>query len=225
MSEIDSKNIFTQLGLNRPPEVDNRPNDQLGQAEFLELMTTQLRFQDPLKPMENGDFLGQMAQFGTVSGVSELNTTMGAMSASFQSNQALQASTLVGRSVMVPSSKAYHESGETLRGGIDLEQPASRVVISVKNEAGQLVHRQEMGLQPAGLVDFSWDALDQNGDPYPSGTYKVSAEVHQGAEVSSGNMFTVVDVESVTLGVGGQGLTLDVTGIGEIDMSQVRKIM
>ena len=225
MSEIDSKNIFTQLGLNRPPEVDNRPNDKLGQAEFLELMTTQLKFQDPLKPMENGDFLGQMAQFGTVSGVNELNTTIGAMSASFQSNQALQASTLVGRSVMVPSSNAFHESGDPIRGGIDLEQPASRVVISIKNEAGQLVHRQEMGLQPAGLVDFSWDGLDQDGDPHPSGTYKVSAEVHQGTEVSSGNVFTVVDVESVTLGVGGQGLTLGVSGLGEIDISQVRKIM
>ena len=98
-------------------------------------------------------------------------------------------------------------------------------MISIKNEAGQLVHRQEMGLQPAGLVDFSWDGLDQDGDPYPSGTYKVSAEVHQGTEVSSGNVFTVVDVESVTLGVGGQGLTLGVSGLGDIDISQVRKIM
>jgi len=67
MSEIDSKNIFSQLGLNKPVNSDAKANDELGQAEFLELMTAQLRYQDPLKPMENGDFLGQMAQFGTVS--------------------------------------------------------------------------------------------------------------------------------------------------------------
>ena len=225
MSDIDTNNIYTQLGLNQPRETETRPNDQLGQAEFLELMTTQLRFQDPLKPMENGDFLGQMAQFGTVSGVSELNNTFSAMSASFQSNQALQASTLVGRSVMVPSFNSVLEAGEPLRGAVDLEQPANRVVITIQNESGQLVHRQELGLQQAGLLDFTWDGLDQDGNPYPSGTYQVAAEVHRGNQVSSGNIFTVADVESVTLGIGGQDLTLSLSGLGDIDMSQVRKIM
>ena len=61
MTDIDTKNIYSQLGLSSPVEADKRDNDELGQAEFLELMTAQLRFQDPLKPMENGDFLGQMA--------------------------------------------------------------------------------------------------------------------------------------------------------------------
>lgn len=225
MSEIDANNIYTQLGLNKPVETETKPNDQLGQAEFLKLMTTQLKFQDPLKPMENGDFLGQMAQFGTVSGVNELNNTFTAMSASFQSNQALQASTLVGRRVMVPSLNGYLESGQPMQAAVELERPANRIVITIQNEAGQLVHRQELGLQQAGLVDFSWDGLDQNGNPYPSGTYEINAEVHQGSQVSSGNIFTVVDVESVTLGVGGQDLTLSVSGLGEIDMSQVRKIM
>ena len=107
MSEIDSNNIYTQLGLNRTVETEQRDNDQLGQAEFLELMTAQLRFQDPLQPMENGDFLGQMAQFGTVSGINDLNNTFNSMSSSFQSNQALQASTLVGRRVLVPSQSGF----------------------------------------------------------------------------------------------------------------------
>jgi len=225
MSDIDTNSIYTQLGLNQPTEKDTRENDELGQAEFLALMTAQLQYQDPLKPMENGDFLGQMAQFGTVSGISDLNTTINTMSASFQSNQALQASTLVGRRVLVPSQTGVLNDGASLMGSVELAQPASNVVITIKNSAGQLVNRQELGLQQAGLIDFEWNGLDQDGNSLPAGEYQLAAEVYRGTEVSSGSMFTVVDVESVTLGVGGQDLTLSVSGLGDIDMNQVRKIM
>ena len=225
MSEIDTKNDYSQLGLNRPTDEAGKNGDELGQAEFLELMTAQLQYQDPLKPMENGDFLGQIAQFGTVSGISELNSTFNNLSASFQSNQALQASTLVGRRVMVPGDSGFLNQGGALSGSVDLDQPASKIVITIKNSAGQLVNRQEMGVQQAGLVDFEWNGLDANGNQLPVGEYQIAAEVHRGTEVSAGAMFTVVDVESVTLGVGGQDLTLSVSGLGDIDMSQVRKIM
>ncbi|MCP4874059.1 MAG: flagellar hook assembly protein FlgD [Gammaproteobacteria bacterium] len=225
MSEIDSKNIYSQLGLNQPAESSNKRNDELGQTEFLELMTAQLQYQDPLKPMENGDFLGQMAQFGTVSGINDLNTTFSSMSASFQSNQALQASTLVGRSVMVPSQSGFLEQGASLMGSVELDQPANKMVITIKNSAGQLVNRQQLGVQQAGLIDFEWNGQDANGNTMPIGEYQIAAEVYRGTEVSAGAVYTVVDVESVTLGVGGQDLTLSVSGLGDIDMSQVRKIM
>ena len=225
MSEIDTKNIYSQLGLNRPTDEAGKSNDELGQTEFLELMTAQLQYQDPLKPMENGDFLGQMAQFGTVSGISELNSTFNNLSASFQSNQALQASTLVGRRVMVPGDSGFLNQGGSLSGSVELDQTASKLVITIKDSAGQLVNRQEMGVQQAGLVNFEWNGLDASGNQLPGGEYQIAAEVHRGTEVSAGAMFTVVDVESVTLGVGGQDLTLSVSGLGDIDMSQVRKIM
>ena len=225
MTEIDSNNIYTQLGLTRPKETPADASDELGQAAFLQLMTAQLKYQDPIKPMENGDFLGQMAQFGTVSGINDLNASFSTLSSSFQSNQALQASTLVGRRVLVPSDTATLGDGKSVLGSVDLLQPASKVVLTIKNSAGQLVHRRDLGVQQAGLIDFQWNGLDANGNSLPGGEYQIAAEVHRGTEVSSGQMYTVVDVESVTLGVGGQDLTLSVSGLGDIDMSQVRKIL
>jgi flagellar basal-body rod modification protein FlgD len=225
MADIDTNNIYTQLGLNQPAETKSKNKDELGQTEFLELMTAQLTHQDPLKPMENGDFLGQMAQFGTVSGISDLNATFSSMSESFQSNQALQASTLVGRRVMVPSETGFLSSGEALQGSLDLEQPASKVVITIEHQIGQIVNRQELGVQQAGLIDFEWNGMGPNGNLMPTREYRIAAEVHRGKEVSAGQMYTVVDVESVTLGVGGQDLTLSVSGLGDIGMGQVRKIM
>ncbi len=79
MADIDTNNVFNQLGLTKTQETDSKSNDELGQTEFLELMTTQLQYQDPLEPMENGEFLSQMAQFGTVSGINDLNTNFNTM--------------------------------------------------------------------------------------------------------------------------------------------------
>ncbi|MFT5224651.1 MAG: flagellar basal-body rod modification protein FlgD [Polaribacter sp.] len=225
MNEIDTKNPFTQLGLSNTSDSKTKANDELGQAEFLELMTAQLRYQDPLEPMENGDFLGQIAQFGTVSGINELNTTFNSLNSSFQSNQALQASTLVGRKVLIPSETGYLGATGGLSGSVELEQSAQEVTVRVTNEAGQLVHQQLLGLQPKGLSNFTWDGLDSTGTPFQAGNYSISAEVNRGTSVSAGSMLSVVDVESVTIGKAGQDLTLSVAGLGNISMADVRKIL
>ena len=108
---------------------------------------------------------------------------------------------------------------------VDLEQPASRLIITIQDSAGQLVHREELGARQAGLVEFDWNGQDGAGNRVASGEYRIEAEVYRGDAVSSGNTYTVVDVESVTLGVGGQDLTLSVSGLGDIGMDQVRKIL
>lgn len=225
MNEIDTKNPFAQLGLSNTSGPKTKGNDELGQAEFLELMTAQLRFQDPLEPMENGDFLGQIAQFGTVSGINELNTTFNSLNSSFQSNQALQASTLVGRKVLVPAETGYLGATGGLSGSVELEQSAQEVTVRVTNAAGQLVHQQLLGAQPKGLSNFAWDGLDSTGQPFPAGNYAISAEVNRGASVVAGAILSVVDVESVTIGKAGQDLMLSVSGLGNISMADVRKIL
>ena len=225
MSEIDTKNVYSQLGLTHRETTDEQARDELGQAQFLELMTAQLRFQDPLKPMENGDFLGQMAQFGTVSGINELNSSMAGLSTSFQSNQALQASTLVGRRVLVPSGSGFLGEQGPMQASVELDQPASQVVISVTDGAGQLVHREQFGVQQAGMLDYQWNGENADGNRMPAGEYRIAAEIHRGDEITSGAMFTLVDVESVAVGAGGADLTLSVSGLGDIGMSQVRKIL
>lgn len=225
MNEIDKANLFSQIGLNSNQDQKTKSNDEMGQAEFLELMTTQLKFQDPLKPMENGDFLAQMAQFGTVSGINELNSNFNTLSSSFQSNQALQASTLVGRRVLVPAQSGYLKEGAELQGSVDLAQSVGKLLVTVKNSAGQIVNRQDLGQQQAGMVDFQWNGLDNNGVLMPAGVYQIESELHRGGDVSAGSMLAVVDVESVTLGKAGQDLTLTVAGLGDLSMSQIRKIL
>lgn len=225
MSTVDSNNIYTQLGINKAETTQTKSNTDLGQTEFLELMTAQLRFQDPLSPMENGDFLAQMAQFGTVSGINDLNSAFSSMSAAFQGNQALQASTMVGRNVLVPGDKVQIAAEGDVYAAVQLDQPASKAIVYVTDSKGQLVHRIDLGQQQSGLLEFHWDGLNADGDRLSPGTYQLDAELRQGDEVTAGEVLTLVQVESVTLGQAGSDLTLTVSGLGDISMSQIRKIM
>ena len=225
MAGIDNTNLYTQLGINKTDSTEKKAADELGQTEFLELMTAQLKFQDPMKPMENGDFLAQMAQFGTVSGINELNTAFSTMSTALQSNQALQASTMVGRNVLVPGNQSRLSEDGKLSAAVDLEQSSGQVIVNIKDGNGQLVHRMDMGVQQAGLHSIEWNGLNGEGQPVGPGLYTVSAEVRQGDQNSEGIMYTAVQVESVTLGKAGQDLTLTVSDLGDISMSQIRKIM
>jgi flagellar basal-body rod modification protein FlgD len=94
------------------------PELELGQEQFLSLMITQLKNQDPFKPMESGEFLGQLAQFGTVSGLAGLQTSFDSLATSLVSNQALQAASLVGRSALVASSAITIGAGQSVEGAV-----------------------------------------------------------------------------------------------------------
>ena len=102
-----------------PPELaglelkqpEKKANDELGQSEFLDLMIAQLQHQDPLNPADSGEFLGQLAQFGTVNGITELQNSFADLATSLQSSQALQASTLVGRNVLIPGNVVNFAGG------------------------------------------------------------------------------------------------------------------
>lgn len=225
MAEIDNTSIYTQLGLNKTESTTTQKNDELGQSDFLELMTAQLQFQDPLNPMENGDFLAQMAQFGTVSGITDLNTAFSDMTTALQSSQALQASTMVGRDVLVPGTEATLQETGDVSMAVDLDESATQVIISVTDEQGQLVHRIDLGDQQAGFLDITWNGTGSDGERLAAGQYTFTAEIHQGDTVTTGEMLVQAKVESVTLGQSGDDLTLTVSGIGDIGMSDIRKIM
>ena len=77
--------------------------NNLGIDEFLTLMTTQLKNQDPMKPLDGTAFIAQLAQFGAVSGIQEMQGSIESLAASLRSTQTLNGATLVGREVLAPA--------------------------------------------------------------------------------------------------------------------------
>ena len=197
---------------------------ELGQEQFLELMTAQLQNQDPFKPMESGDFLGQIAQFSTVEGIGDLNDAFSGLSQSLVSNQALQAATLVGREVLAPTGVAALSQGGTIRGTVELPAASGEVVVHVYDQSGQVIRRLDLGSQPAGPVEFQWDGLKNDGQFAPPGSYFISAEASIDGQFEAVETLLASEVRSVTLSNSG-GLLLDLAGIGPLDFKEVRQIL
>ena len=119
------------------PEAD--PNrGMLTQEDFFALLTQELSHQDPTKPVENNEMISQMTAFSTTDGVSNLNDQFTNFAASMSSSQALQASSLVGRSVLVDDNVFGMEEGEEVKGKLVTDKAASNVNIYVENAAGEI---------------------------------------------------------------------------------------
>ena len=202
----------------------NAEDKELGQEQFLELMVAQVRNQDPFKPMENGEFLSQIAQFSTVNGIQDLQDSFSSLSGSLSSNQALQASALVGRSVMVNSDVGVLPAGGSLSGAVGVPSDSSEVKVEFYNRAGELVRDLPLGPQRQGIVEFSWNGLADNGNPAPASAYRIVASAKiDGEDVALGTLVKD-NVESVILGRPGEGTVLTLSALGATDFNQVEEI-
>jgi flagellar basal-body rod modification protein FlgD len=197
----------------------------LGGTDFLTLMLAQLKNQDPTSPVDSNTFLTQLAQLSEVQGITSLNTSFGALSSSLTSNQALQASSLLGHQALVTSSTATIAAGGTVTGAVNVPQTTSQVVLNISDSSGVLVGQFNLGAQPAGLTSFSWDGTEGNGSKAPAGTYTLTAQ-YAGATKGGAAATTLVNgtIESVSMGAGSTGMTLNVAGVGSVPYSSVQQI-
>jgi flagellar basal-body rod modification protein FlgD len=194
----------------------------LAQEDFLQLMLTQLKNQDPFKPMESGEFLGQLAQFGTVQGLAGLQTSFDSLSSSLVSNQALQASTLVGRSALARTSTLAIAAGQSVNGAVDLPASSGAVAVAVRDAAGQTVRTLPLGAQPSGLAGFTWDGCDDGGRPVAAGRYSFTASYLAGTETVAADTLLRAPIDSVLLDA--EGFSVELRGIGELPFTAVREI-
>jgi flagellar basal-body rod modification protein FlgD len=217
--------LFASLGLATPQAANTPTNDatDLGLDTFLKLMVTQLNNQDPFKPMENGNFLGQIAQFGSVTGLEKLNQNFESLAASITSGQALQAGGLVGREVLVPLEAGYLVPGQAIRGRVDLDQSSPQVTARISDISGQLIREMPLGSSPAGTLDFSWDGLDEFGTYAPPGIYNINIEAVYGGQTVDLQTQLYSRVESVNLS-DRNGLALNLEGLGPIAFNNVKQV-
>jgi len=222
---------FDDLGLARPKESLKEKN--LGQDEFLSLMIAQMGNQDPMKPMENGEFISQMAQFSAAKGMKEIKDSFTTLAEALQSSQALQASSMVGRSVLIPGDVASLPEEGNLEGTVDLKNGAPELVVSVLDNAGQLLKKINLGRQAPGQVDFKWDGEIDRGVDSPDaakqqaepGKYKIRAEVIFEGKPEAVDTLVMDKVESVSLGKGIKSVTLNLSNSGSVTLSKVKEIM
>jgi len=194
----------------------------LGQADFMRLMTEQLQHQDPLKPMSNSEFVAQLAQFSTVQGISELNTTVGGFASALTGDQVLKGASLVGHSVVVPSgSVALPASGNAT--GMVMAPGAGKVTFEITDASGVIVDTVGGDAPAKGETTFAWDGVKADGTRAEPGKYAIKA-THTGSGGTATALNTYVDatVDSVT--IGSDGLYLNLPGLGTAPLDYVLRI-
>lgn len=220
------QNVLAGAGLRTSEQARQQAGNvknELGQEDFLDLMVAQLRNQDPMKPMEDGEFLTQMAQFSTSTGIQELKDSFKSFSESVTSGQTLQAANLVGRSVLAPTGVGRLEAGGSLSGSVELPESSGNVEVRVFNQSGELVRSMGLGQQAAGSVPFKWEGLDDQGQPVPAGDYLIEASADTGNGAEAVETLIATEVENVTLNRSG-GLLLGLNGGRTLELSEVRQI-
>jgi|TARA_B100001093_G_scaffold453945_1_gene462967 flagellar basal-body rod modification protein FlgD len=212
--------LFEKLGLTKQSDAQKANSDTLGQSDFLKLMTTQLQNQDPFAPMDNGDFIAQMAQFSTVTGIQEMNGSIGKLVEEFDQARIATASNLLGHSVLVPGNIGRADDDGELHGVLDLPSSTISTELTYRDaETNEELHREDLGSLAAGLVGFKWSNIPQEILDSKK-RIKIEALIDSGTgpEQLSPSIYSKVISASVGSGETKQVL-LNVEDYGDLDVS------
>lgn len=191
------------------------------QDRFLKLLTTQLKNQDPLNPMDNAQMTSQLAQISTVDGIEKLNATLKMLVSSSVDGEAMQAAALVGHQVMVNGGGLQlGDSGAA--GGITLTSAADQVIVTVKDPNGLVMRTLNLGNLDAGTHNFAWDGKTDAGAQAVNGRYGISVVGKRGSENVAAATLELASVASINRST--QGVTLDLGRLGLVRLSDVKQI-
>jgi flagellar basal-body rod modification protein FlgD len=208
MSVIDGLNAPNTA----PPASAAIGGQSLDQRAFLRLLTTQLTTQDPFNPVDNTQMIAQMAQFSQVAGIAEMNQSLkslvGAMSGRFS-----DASSWIGRSMLVSSEVATPLGDGSYAGELTLPAAADSVTISFQDANGATVHTMELGARGAGAASFSWNGKNEAGQTVATGPLKVVVTARAGTGTTAPAIATWTGIAGVQSPANGGEARL-VTGLG-----------
>lgn len=223
MTTVKTSNAIDDLMAAMNPKTNTtKSTADAAQDRFMTLLVTQMRNQDPLNPLDNAQVTSQLAQLSTVTGIDKLNTTMQALMSSYQSSQTLQAADMIGRGVLVPGSSVNLVEGKSLLG-LDLPSEADNVKITISDSTGATVRTIDLGPQKAGIVPVAWDGKTNSDTQAPDGKYTFKVKATFGTEKVDATTLSFGGVSSVTTNA--QGVKLNLPGVGEFNMADVRQIL
>ncbi|WP_024974275.1 flagellar hook assembly protein FlgD [Ralstonia pickettii] len=182
------------------------------QNTFMKLLVAQLKNQDPLNPMDNSQMTSQLAQINTVNGIQQLNTTMSSM---LTQNATTQASSMIGRSVQVPTNNLTLASGAA-NFGVSVPNGADDVVVTITNAAGVAVRTVDLGQMGGGSGNYTWNGKDDKGNQLADGAYSIKVSATQGGKVVTANALGTDKVAGVTINNGTMQLVLASGGTAKL---------
>lgn len=207
--------------------------ESLDMNSFMKLLTTQLQNQDPTNPTDNSQMIAQLAQFSSLQGISQLNTTVNGFQSTLQSSQIMQASALVGKAAIVKGDTAHMynstaadgtTSASGILGAVDIPTGATSVSVAITNASGQVVNTQNIPVSGNARPTFSWDGTLPDGSVAPPGAYTVTANATVNGQGQAAQTYVGAVISSVGVTSSGPQLNLD-GGLPPAKLSDVVEII
>lgn len=199
------------------------PTKEMGQAEFLLLLTTQLRNQDPSKPVDPSSFVTDLTQMSQLESTNNMNESIAAMAAGFRSMQTMQAASLMGKKVQVEGTQISHTSGQDTSMNLSSDKPLSDVKVVISDNNG-VVEELDVGNLSSGKSLVTWDGMDDSGVVMDSGQFDIIVYgTDANGEKQSINTVVPSKVKGVSIEKDGTTILTLATG-QKIAMSEVKEI-
>jgi len=227
MTTVQDASATSALGAlqGQTTQVASPGQNAANEDRFLKMLVAQLKNQDPLNPLDNAQVTTQMAQLSMVEGIDKLNATLSSMAVANGDQQALQATSMVGRQVLA-SGNSLVLGADGAQGGYSLPADADGLTLIVKSASGAVVHTAELGAQQAGLHLFNWDGIADNGQAAVAGAYSFEISARNGKDAVAAETLSLGRVDGVTPGTGSgtAGTKLSVGSLGEVDLAAIKHI-
>jgi flagellar basal-body rod modification protein FlgD len=192
------------------------------QNRFMTLLVTQMKNQDPLNPLDNAQVTSQLAQLSTVTGINKLNTTLESMMSQSQASQSLQASSMIGHTVLVAGNKVELYAGKGVFA-VDLPSTADSVKVTIRDSTGAAVRTLSLGQQATGVLQLPWNGTTDSGSAAADGGYTFEVKAMLAGKAVDATALSYGAVSSVSTN-SSSGVQLNLGNMGAVSLSDIKQI-
>jgi flagellar basal-body rod modification protein FlgD len=193
MSYVDS--LLSATSGSSASSTTSSSTSGLGMDAFLQLLVTQLQYQDPLDPMDDKEFVAELAQFSSLEQLTEINSGIEGLSTLSQEQQMIGAVNFIGKTIEANGTAVNVEDGAATSVTFTLPEDAATCLVNVLDSSGNIVRTVDLGATTAGQVEFEWDGKDYDGNVVDDGQYQVAVT----ATNADGEVMTVTSTMTGTV--------------------------
>lgn len=180
--------------------VEKQGRGDMGKDQFLTLLVAQLKYQDPLSPMENTEFVAQMAQFSSLEQLTNINAGLESLQLISASSSNTQALNLIGKEVEAAGNSVHISDGKASSISFSMPEPVSNASIHIMDSAGTVVRTLEVGALDSGTHEIRWNGKNTYGSTLPNALYSYVVDATNGAGKNvNAETFTSGIVESISM--------------------------
>lgn len=194
---------------------------KLGKDDFMQLLLVELQHQDPTEPMDSEKILTQTSQLATLESAENTNNALADLAASIGNSQQFSTIAAIGKMADVGSDAITYDEGGQSNFEMYFPEDVQQGTITISDSEGQTIQTIDVGTNPAGTYQFTWDGTTSTGGMADSGIYHVNATYKNSNDEPRTTRIGAYPIESVRFDGGEAQVRL---GSNYVPLSQIREV-